>query len=78
MSGKIQKWGNSLGLRIPKTVIEKLNLTENSEVEIEHKNGAIIIYPVKKKFSLNSLVGQITKDNCHPAEQLRHQDAEVW
>lgn len=78
MSGKIQKWGNSLGIRIPKTVIEKLNLTENSEVEVEHKDGAIIIFPVKNRFSLESLVGQITKDNCHREDDIKIEGNEVW
>lgn len=78
MSGKIQKWGNSLGIRIPKPVIEKLKLTENSEVEVEHKDGAIIIFPVKKKFSLEALVGGITKDNCHKEEDLQSEGHEVW
>ncbi len=78
MSGKIQKWGNSLGVRIPKTVIEKLNLTENSEVEVEHKDGAIIIFPVKRKYSLNSMLDQITKDNCHAESDIKSEGNEVW
>jgi antitoxin MazE len=78
MSAKIQKWGNSLGIRIPKSVIEKMKLTENSEVEVEHKNGAIIIFPAKKKFSLQDLVGQITKDNIHQEEDLKSEGNEVW
>ncbi|MBC7754350.1 MAG: AbrB/MazE/SpoVT family DNA-binding domain-containing protein, partial [Moraxellaceae bacterium] len=47
MSVKIQKWGNSLGVRIPKAVIEKANLSEHSEVEVESKNGTIVIFPAK-------------------------------
>ena len=78
MSAKIQKWGNSLGVRIPKSVIEKLNLTENSEVEVEHKNGTIIIFPAKKKFSIDSLVSQITKENLHQEEDQKVQGNEVW
>lgn len=58
MSAKIQKWGNSLGIRIPKSIIEKANLNKNSEVEIENKNGAIIIFPRQKKLSLDSLLSQ--------------------
>ena len=56
MSAKIQKWGNSLGIRIPKSIIEKANLNENSEVEIENKDGAIIIFPRQKKLSLDKPV----------------------
>lgn len=78
MSGRIQKWGNSLGIRIPKTVIEKLNLTENSEVEVEHKDGAIIISPIKRKVSLSSLLDQITKDNCHKESDFKVEGNEVW
>ncbi|MCK6597763.1 MAG: AbrB/MazE/SpoVT family DNA-binding domain-containing protein [Bdellovibrionaceae bacterium] len=78
MSGKIQKWGNSLGVRIPKQVIEKLNLTENSEVEVSHKDGAIIIIPVKKKFSLENLLEQITKNNCYQEEDFKTHDSAGW
>jgi antitoxin MazE len=78
MSGKIQKWGNSLGIRIPKTVVEKLNLSENSEVEVEHKDGAIMIFPVKKKYSLNAMLDQITKDNCHTESDIKAEGNEVW
>ena len=73
MSAKIQKWGNSLGIRIPKSVIEKTNLSENSEVEIEHKNGTIVIFPIKKQFSLNTLVDQITKYNIPQEEEYKEE-----
>ena len=78
MSAKIQKWGNSLGVRIPKSVIEKTNLHENSEIEIEHKNGTIIIFPAKKQFSLDTLVNQITKDNLHEEGTFAPEGNEVW
>jgi antitoxin MazE len=78
MSVKIQKWGNSLGVRIPKTVIEKVNLRENSEVEIESKNGTIVIFPAKKEYSLDSLLEQITKNNLHSEEDFQVEGNEVW
>jgi antitoxin MazE len=78
MSVKIQKWGNSLGVRIPKNVIEKVNLHENSEVEIESKNGVIVIFPAKKHYSLDSLLEQITKDNIHTEEEFGVEGNEVW
>lgn len=77
MSVKIQKWGNSLGVRIPKTVIEKVNLSENSEVEIESKNGTIVIFPAKKEYSLDSLLEQITKNNLHSEEDFKTEGNEV-
>ena len=78
MSGKIQKWGNSLGVRIPKAVIEKLNLTENSEVEVGHKNGAIIIFPVKQKYDLENMLKKITKNNRHKESEDAVEGNEVW
>lgn len=78
MSGKIQKWGNSLGVRLPKSVIEKTSLGENSEVEIEHKNGAIIIFPAKKKFSLAAMLNQITNDNLHTEDTFAAEGKELW
>lgn len=78
MSVKIQKWGNSLGVRIPKTIIEKVNLSENSEVEIESKNGTIVIFPAKKQYSLDSLLEQITKSNLHSEEDFKSEGKEVW
>jgi antitoxin MazE len=78
MSVKIQKWGNSLGVRIPKAVIEKVNLSENSEVEIESKNGTIVIFPAKRKYSLDFLLEQITKNNLHSEGDFKAEGNEVW
>lgn len=78
MSAKIQKWGNSLGIRIPKSIIEKANLNENSEVEIENKDGAIIIFPSQKKLSLDNLLSQITKHNLHSESDDEVEGNEVW
>lgn len=78
MSAKIQKWGNSLGIRIPKSVIEKANLDENSEVEIENKDGAIIIFPRQKKVILANLLSQITKKNLQHEDEYKIEGNEVW
>jgi antitoxin MazE len=78
MAVKIQKWGNSLGVRIPKNIIEQVNFSENSEVEVESKNGTIVIFPAQKKYSLNSLLDQITKKNLHHEEEFKTEGNEVW
>ena len=65
MQSKIKKWGNSLGVRIPKAVIDKLKLTEDSRVEIDQKNGAILIIPIKTSYNLDDLVAGIDEDNQH-------------
>ena len=78
MALKLQKWGNSIGIRISKSIIEKVNLEVGSEVEIEHKNGKIIITPFKKKLVLNDLLSQITKSNLHPEDNFTSEGREIW
>ena len=51
MSSKLQKWGNSIGLRIPQTLMKQANLHLHSEVNIQYKNNHIVITPCKQKFN---------------------------
>ncbi len=45
----IKKWGNSLATRIPKAVVDSINLRLDQEVDIEAVNGKIVITPIEKK-----------------------------
>ena len=74
----IQKWGNSLGIRIPKAIIEQASLSENAEVEVEHRDGAIVIFPVKTQYILNDLLEKITKKNLHSEGDFISEGNEVW
>lgn len=65
MNTKINAWGNSLAVRIPKNILKELKLKENDIVTIEEENGSIKIHPSKKKVSLNELVSKIKADNIH-------------
>ena len=62
----IKKWGNSLGVRIPKNIAETGRLKVDQEVNIETVDGKIIITPVVpiREYSLSELL-----DNC-PSEAL--------
>ncbi|SMC09512.1 AbrB/MazE/SpoVT family DNA-binding domain-containing protein [Nitratiruptor tergarcus] len=62
MTVKINKWGNSYGIRLSKQILKSLNLQENSEIDIEIRDGKIILTPKK---SLQSLLSQITPQNVH-------------
>jgi antitoxin MazE len=63
--GKIQKWGNSLGIRIQKTVAEQLNLKENAEVLIGVEENCIIVTPLPKKKTLKSMLEGVTPEIAH-------------
>ena len=78
MTSKIQKWGNSIAVRIPKTIIEKASLSVNSEIEIEYKNQKIIIFSKKKPVQLKDLLSQITKDNLHTEDSDAKLGKEIW
>jgi antitoxin MazE len=80
MVSKVQKWGNSLGLRIPKPLAEELGLLANSPVELSLVDGKLIISPIIKQiYSLEELISQVNEENLHyeidtgPAE-----GGEVW
>ncbi len=59
----IRKWGNSLAIRFPQSILAQLNLQADGEVEINVVEGRLIISPVKTKYSLDELLAQITPEN---------------
>ncbi len=63
MCSQVTKWGNSLAIRIPKAIAEQLSLAEDSAIDIEVNNGAIVISPHRREYSLDELVSQITPEN---------------
>jgi len=66
MQTRVQKWGNSLALRIPKPLADEVGLRENSPVELWLRDNMLIITPVvKPTFDLAQLLTQVTEDNLH-------------
>jgi antitoxin MazE len=66
MNATIQKWGNSLALRIPKAVARDTQLENGSVVNLTVREGMVIIEPVKKtKYRLAELLKGVTKKNLH-------------
>lgn len=63
--GTIKKWGNSLAVRLPASVVQATTLREDSAVEIEGDNGVIVIKQVEAEYELGELVAQITPENRH-------------
>jgi antitoxin MazE len=66
MKVQVQKWGNSLALRIPKSFAIESNIGQGSTVEVSLENGKIIVFPVANlEFSLDEMLAQITAENLH-------------
>ncbi len=66
MNTKIQQWGNSLALRIPKAFAVEAKLHKGAVVDVSEEGGKIILTPVKKgKITLKGLLAGVTKENIH-------------
>jgi antitoxin MazE len=66
MHTTIQKWGNSLALRIPKSFALETQINNGTEVEIKIKDKQLVISPVnKEKYNLDTLLSEITNSNVH-------------
>lgn len=66
MNATVQKWGNSLALRIPSSVAKDLQVRRGSAVEVAVEDGKMIVKPAKKrKPALSQLLKGVTKENRH-------------
>ena len=82
MVTRVQKWGNSQGLRFPKTILIDAEIEIGDEVEISVEDGRIIVEPIRKvreKYTIEELVAQLPDD--YEPEEIDRGDAvgnEVW
>ena len=66
MLTKIQKWGNSLALRIPKAFALDAQLEKGSLVEVSLVDGQIVIKPIaQESWTLEQLLDGVTSKNLH-------------
>ena len=52
----VAKWGNSLAVRLPKHIVEEINLEEGSSISISVKEKNIVIALKRKKYTLDELL----------------------
>jgi len=80
MRTKIQKWGNSLGLRIPRSLAEEAGVVAGSEVDLSIQRGDLVVKPAKRaKYRLNQLLRQVTSKNIHAeVDSGTRAGREVW
>ena len=64
MKTRVQKWGNSLALRIPKSFAMEAGLRANAAVDLSLVDGTLVIQPVSAQaLTLDELLRGITDDN---------------
>lgn len=80
MNSKVRKWGNSLGIRIPKPYAKEARLKDGTSVDLKVEEGCLIIRPSKVKvYDLRTLVSRITPRNRHKETDTgRPVGREVW
>jgi antitoxin MazE len=61
----IARWGNSLGVRLSKSIAREARIKEGDPVAITVKNGAIVIKSSQPAYSLEELVSKISSKNRH-------------
>jgi len=66
MKTRIQKWGNSLALRIPKSFAAEVGLQKETSVDVSLADGKLVVTRISQpKPTLEQLLAKITKDNLH-------------
>jgi len=71
MKTSAQKWGNSVAVRVPKSIVEKAGVSPRDSFDIEVVRGNIVLKPrLRRDFRLASLVKGITKRNVHEAVEF--------
>ena len=80
MRTKVQKWGNSLAIRVPRPFAEELGLRQDSDVDLLLAEDELVIKPVvTPRFSLRDLLAAVTDDNLHrEVESSGPLGNEVW
>ena len=64
---QFSKWGNSLAVRLPNSLVKELFLSEGSKAELLAENGRLVLTPVRNtpSFVLEDLLAGITEENLH-------------
>lgn len=66
MQTRVQKWGNSLGVRIPRSLAEQIGLGAGTEVSLSTKDGQLVVKPaLPTRLSLDELMAGVTDNNLH-------------
>jgi antitoxin MazE len=65
MKTTVQKWGNSLAIRIPRNISRDTKVTEGSSVDVTVDNGNIILSPSANQYSLKELLKKVKEENIH-------------
>ena len=79
MNATIQKWGNSLALRIPQAVARQIRVEEGDAVNLQVDADGLRVRPARPRYRLASLLRRVTPQNRHTeTDWTSPQGQEVW
>ncbi len=79
MEARLQRWGNSDGIRIPKSILKSLGLKTNDKVNLDYLDDKIIISKPKKKISLEEKFANYKGENlAKDFEWDNPKGKEIW
>jgi antitoxin MazE len=67
MEAQVARWGNSLGVRIPKQIAERAGLREGARVEIAAEGDRIVITRTRRRYRLAELLQGVTPEAMREA-----------
>lgn len=65
MKAKVQRWGNSLAIRIPKAYAADLRVEAGSAVDLEIVAAKLVVTPEAPPPTLDALLARVTPDDVH-------------
>ena len=80
MKTRIQKWGNGLAVRIPKSFATEAGFREDAPVEMKLTGGKLVVQPISDEpLTLDELLRGVTDQNLHGEWETGHSvGKEVW
>ena len=80
MKLQVGRWGNSLAIRIPKYVVEALNLNSDDVVECSVESGKLVVEPIHTlpELSLEELLAQAVEPSGPEVDWGQPMGEEVW
>ena len=67
MQVQVSKWGNSLGVRLPKALAAQVGVADGQRVEVSVEGGRLVITPVKGGYCLADLLANMSPDAMRSA-----------
>ena len=65
MKAILQKWGNSVAVRLPRSILEPAHLKPGQKVEVSAEVNRVVIQAAQSEYTLVELLTKITKKNLH-------------